>query len=159
MRTIPQVGDTWQIDIERVRVLRQDLLIVWQGGNPGRQIEQLQRLGIPVFYSDPHRLEDIPASIERFGHLMGTEAQALRIFYQVSERPLYTINGRNIISDAIRQCGGRNVFADMRVTAPSVSLESVLKENPEVVFNSSVEARQPVQYQSRLGRPGGAADD
>jgi len=161
-RAIPQVGDVRQLDIERVLALKPDLLVVWKGGNPERQIEQLQRLGIPVYYSDPHDLKDIPAGILSLGKLLGTESVAqknaselsrklhklsaqygkrpvVRVFYQVSERPLYTLNGRHIVSDAIRVCGGRNVFSDMKVTAPNISLESVLKENPEIIFNSSVE--------------------
>lgn len=161
-RRIPQVGDDRQVDIERVLALRPDLLIVWSGGNPERQIEQLRRLGIPVYFSDPHRLDDIPSSIERLGDLLGTESEArsaagelrrklhglaaqygrrpvLRVFYQVSERPLYTLNGQHIVSDALRLCGGKNIFAGLKTTAPNISLEAVLKENPELIFNSSVE--------------------
>lgn len=161
-RRIPQVGDDRQIDIERVLALRPDLLIVWSGGNPERMMAQLQRLGIPVYFNDPRRLNDIPASLERLGVLLGTEAEArtaaaeqrrrldslaaqygrrpvLRVFYQVSERPLYTLNGRHVVSDALRLCGGRNIFADLKVTAPSVSVEAVLKENPELILNASVE--------------------
>jgi iron complex transport system substrate-binding protein len=161
-RSIPKVGDDRQLDVERVLALRPDLLIVWSGGNPARQIEQLQRLGIPVYFSDPHRLSDVPAGIERIGVLLGTESDAsaaaaelrrklrglavqygrrpvLGVFYQVSSRPLYTLNGRHIVSDALRLCGGRNIFADLRVTAPSVSAEAVLQKNPEVILNASVE--------------------
>jgi len=45
----PLVGSNAQIDIERLIALKPDLLIVWQSGNTGRQLEQLSRLGIPVF--------------------------------------------------------------------------------------------------------------
>jgi iron complex transport system substrate-binding protein len=57
----------------------------------------------------------------------------VRVFYQVWQKPLMTVNGDHIVSDVIRLCGGRNVFADLPELAPSVSLESVLQRDPEVI--------------------------
>lgn len=158
-RALPLVGDNRQINVERVLALQPDLLIAWRGGNPVRQIDQLQRMGLPVFYSNPRRMEDIPATLERFGVLVGEEARGkesarswrlrlallkkqyagrekLRVFYQVSERPLYTLNGEHIVSEAIRICGGENVFSDLSAIAPRVSLEAVLEKDPDVIFIS-----------------------
>jgi iron complex transport system substrate-binding protein len=155
-RAIPTIGSDSQIDLERVVALKPDLLIVWQSGNTARQIEQLERLGIPVFRSEPRTLEQVAASIERFGQLLGTQAQAggaaaayrselarlaarygqrptVRVFYQVWDQPLYTLNGKQIVSDAIRLCGGRNVFADLPVVAPEVGVEAVLQQDPEAI--------------------------
>lgn len=156
-RDIPRVGDHRQIDIERIIALKPDLLVVWLHGSSERQLEHLRKLGVPFFYSEPHKLDDIPASVLRLGQLMGTEQQAeksaaglrrqqaklaaqyrnrppVRVFYQVWGRPVYTLNGEHIISDVIRLCGGENVFAGLASTAPTVSVESVLLENPEVMI-------------------------
>ena len=158
-KNLPLVGSNDQIDIERVLSLRPDLLIVWQSGNTARQIEQLRRLGVPLFFSEPHRLDDVAGSLERFGQMLGTEAVAqeaarqyrqkiaalaaryaarpvVRVFYQVWDRPLYTLNGRHIVSDAIGLCGGENVFGALGVVAPSVSIEAVLGANPGVIFGA-----------------------
>jgi iron complex transport system substrate-binding protein len=155
-KSIPLVGSDNQIDIERVVALKPDLLVVWQSGNTARQIEQLARLGIPVFHSEPRRLEQVATSIERFGTLMGTEARAqaaaasyraqiaglaqryghaapVRVFYQVWDRPLYTLNDQQIVSDAIRTCGGQNVFGKLSVIAPQVGVEAVLQQDPEAI--------------------------
>lgn len=158
-KLLPLVGDNQQIDIERVLVLKPDLLIAWKGGNPVRQIEQLKRLGIPVFYSDLKKMDDIPDTLRRFAILVGQDEKGsqkaqewqnrlkklvkqyekrpqLKVFYQVSESPLYTLNGRHIVSEAIRICGGYNIFSDLSVIAPHVSVEAVLKKNPQVIFIS-----------------------
>jgi iron complex transport system substrate-binding protein len=58
----------------------------------------------------------------------------VRSFYQVWDKPLYTLNGRHIVSDALRLCGGENIFDKLPVTAPVVSIEAVLQENPEAIF-------------------------
>jgi len=154
---IPRVGNHQQIDLERVVALKPDLLVVWLHGSSERQLDALRHLGIPFFYSEPKRLADIPDSVERLGQLAGTEQQAareaaaeradlaklaaqygnrapVRVFYQVWGQPIYTLNGGHILSDAIRLCGGRNVFAGLTTTAPMVSTEAVLLANPEVMI-------------------------
>jgi iron complex transport system substrate-binding protein len=156
-KDIPRVGDHKQIDIERIIALKPDLMIVWLHGNSERQLEHIRKLGIPFYYSEPHKLEDIPDSVQRIGQMLGTEKHAqqtaneqrqqlaklaaqyrgrpaVRVFYQVWSRPLYTLNGQHIMTDVIRLCGGENVFARLSTTSPTVSIESVLAENPEVII-------------------------
>jgi vitamin B12 transport system substrate-binding protein len=58
----------------------------------------------------------------------------LRVFYQVWDKPLYTVGGGQIISDALEVCGARNVFADLSLPAPQVSIEAVLQRDPEVIL-------------------------
>ncbi|MDQ1919439.1 cobalamin-binding protein [Massilia pseudoviolaceinigra] len=159
-RAIPLVGDNSQIDMERVLALKPDLLVVWQSGNTARQLEQLRQLGIPMFYSEPARMDQVAGSMLRFGQLLGTGtvAQAaaasfrariaalearygkrppVKVFYQVWEKPLYTLNGQHVASDAIRLCGGENIFAALAVKAPSVGIEAVLQANPEAIVGSA----------------------
>lgn len=61
----------------------------------------------------------------------------VRVFYQVWDQPLYTIGGGQIISDALAVCGAGNVFDDLKLPAPQVSIESVLQRNPEVIIAST----------------------
>ena len=56
------------------------------------------------------------------------------MFYEISPRPLYTVNGDHVISEVIDLCGGRNVFSDLGQLAPVVSLESILERDPEVIL-------------------------
>jgi iron complex transport system substrate-binding protein len=157
---IPRIGDNRQVDIERLIALKPDLIVLWLHGGSGRQVELLKKLGIPMYHSEPGKLDDIARSVQRLGRLMGTDAVAqpaakaltdtlaalklryanrppVRLFYQVWDKPLYTLNGKHIVSDAIRLCGGDNIFAEMKVTAPVVSIEGVLQRDPEAIFGSS----------------------
>ena len=159
-KRLPVVGDSRQIDIERLLALKPDLLVVWLHGSSARQLEQLQQLGIPLFYSEPHKLDEIPDAVVRLGQLLGTDAVAakraaqlrqtlstltaryagrptVRVFYQVWSKPLYTLNGRHIVSDAIRVCGGENIFDRLATTAPIVNIEAVLQANPEAIVTGS----------------------
>jgi iron complex transport system substrate-binding protein len=156
-KKIAQVGSNRELDLERIMALKPDLIVVWRHGESERQIEMVRKLGIPMFHSEPQKLDDIPDDVARLGQLMGTEAAAgrtadqlrgqladlrkryasrpvVRSFYQVWDQPLYTLNGRHIITDALHLCGGENIFGKLPVTAPVVSVEAVLKENPEAIF-------------------------
>jgi iron complex transport system substrate-binding protein len=158
-KRIPNIGSNRQIDMERVIAMKPDLIVVWMHGSSERQVDELRALGIPMFHSEPRKLDDIAASLQKMGKLMGTEAVAepaaaalrkelgalrakyasrppVRMFYQVWDKPLYTLNGAHIVSDAIRVCNGVNIFAPLKVTAPIVSVEAVLQEDPEAIFST-----------------------
>jgi iron complex transport system substrate-binding protein len=158
-KRIPNIGSNRQIDMERMIAMKPDLIVVWMHGSSERQVEELRALGIPMFHSEPRKLDDIAASLQKMGKLMGTEAVAepaaaalrkelgaltakyasrppVRMFYQVWDKPLYTLNGAHIVSDAIRVCNGVNIFAPLKVTAPIVSVEAVLQEDPEAIFST-----------------------
>lgn len=159
-KSIPRIGSNREIDMERVISMKPDLIVAWMHNNSERQIEMVRKLGVPVFLSDPQKLEGIPDNVARLGQLMGTQTVAdpaaaelrrqlaslrsryagrptVRTFYQVWDKPLYTLSGRHIITDALRLCGGENIFDKLTVTAPIVSIESVLQADPEAVFGTA----------------------
>ena len=65
------------------------------------------------------------------------------VFYQVSRRPLYTINGRHYIGEVLALCGGVNIFADLDELAPAVTVESVIDRDPEVLLAASTDEGTP----------------
>jgi len=159
-KKIPHVGDNRQFDMERIIAMKPDLIVIWRHGSADRQIAMLRQLKVPIYHSDPKKLADIAEDVERLGQLMGTDNVArpaaaqlrtrlagltsqygkrapVRVFYQVWDKPLYTISGASIISDAMRVCGGQNIFAAMKVVAPVVTPEGVLAEDPEAIFGTS----------------------
>jgi iron complex transport system substrate-binding protein len=159
-KSIPRIGSNREIDLERVIAMKPDLVVAWMHNSSERQIEMVRKLGVPVFLSDPQTLEGIPQNVMRLGHLMGTEALAnaaatelrdrlaklriryagrplVRTFYQVWDKPLYTLSGKHIITDALRLCGAENIFDKLAVTAPVVTVESVLQADPEAIFGTA----------------------
>ncbi|WP_036213545.1 cobalamin-binding protein [Massilia alkalitolerans] len=156
-KKIPLVGSNSVIDMERVLALKPELIVVWHSGNTARQIAQLESLGVPVFHSEPRTLGQVAGNIERLGRLLGTDAAAtsaagalrarlaglearyarrppVTVFYQIWDQPLYTLNDAQIASDAIRVCGGRNVFGALKAVAPEVGIEAVLQADPEAIM-------------------------
>lgn len=164
---LPQVGDATRVDIERIVTLRPDLILGWLTGNPRGDLERLERMGFPVFVTEPARLSDIARLVRTVGRLAGTQLAAeeaagaferelealreryasrpaVRVFYEIWHRPLLTVNGRHLISDVLALCGGVNVFADAAVLTPSVSIEAVAAARPDVVLGGG-SAMEPGQ--------------
>ena len=157
---LPGVGDATQLDRERILTLHPDLIIAWDSGNRPVDLEWLERQGIPVYRSQPNELEQIASNIEQIGQLAGSQAMAskaasdfrqrlealrhryqrevpLTVFYQIWPQPLMTVNGKHIISEVLRLCGGENIFPELPAMAAQVSLESVILADPQVIVASS----------------------
>ena len=159
LQGLPSLGRYGQLDIERLLSLQPDLLLLWPGSVGPAQREQLKRLNIPTFVAEPNSLEQLIHQIDQIGQRLGRAERGralagelrhrldelrqryhrdepLRVFYQVWDQPLYTVGGGQIISDALTVCGARNVFDDLPLPAPQVSLEAVLQRNPQLILAS-----------------------
>jgi ABC-type Fe3+-hydroxamate transport system substrate-binding protein len=157
LRNVPSVGRQGQLNMERLLSLQPDLLLLWPGSVAPAQRDQLKRLGIATFSAEPHDIDQLIDQIEAIAVRVGREGQGqqyaqalrdrlrqlrqqyrreqpLRVFYQVWDQPLYTLGGRQVVSDALAVCGARNVFADLNQPAPQVSVESVLLQDPQVIL-------------------------
>lgn len=156
---LPSVGRYGQLELESVLKLQPDLVLLWPDSISRAQRQQLERIGIPLLIVEPRKLADLAENFVEIGARIGRldkgralqqqfnnglaslrqryqREQPLRLFYQVWDMPLYTIGGEQIISDALRICGAENVFAELSLPAPQVSVEAVLQANPEVILAS-----------------------
>ncbi|WP_369989430.1 cobalamin-binding protein [Pseudomonas xanthosomatis] len=157
LQGLPSVGRHGQLDMERLLSLKPDLLLLWPGSVAPAQRDQLRRLGIATFIAEPGNLDQLIEQVDAIAQRLGREEQGqrytaglrqrlaelraryqraapLRVFYQVWDKPLYTLGGQQVVSDALRVCGARNVFDDQALPAPQVSVESVLLRDPQVIL-------------------------
>jgi iron complex transport system substrate-binding protein len=155
-KQVPRIGDVVAIDMEKLVALRPEVAVVWPGGGNPAQIEEIGRMGIPLYRQQVNTLVDIPVSLRRLGALAGTSAiaeQAARniearlatlshtyergrhpsVLLQVWNHPVYTVGGTHLMSDALRLCGARNVFGDLRDLGPAVDVEAVVARNPDII--------------------------
>ncbi len=156
-KLIPRIGSHQKFNLEAIIALGPDLALAWHSGNPNSELTRVDRLGIPIFLSEPSRLEHIADTLRRLGRLTGVEnrghhlaktflADALilkkqysgrspmRVFYQVWQDPLMTLNGKHLVSRLIRHCGGINIFEHVDSLAPTVSREAVIGADPEIII-------------------------
>lgn len=164
------------VNLEMVLALKADLVVAWRLEATAPALARLESLGVPVFYSEPRRLAQIPDTIEALGKLAGTSAVAkplaaslraelarlektyrarrpVSVFYQIAEKPLMTLGGGQFVSDAIALCGGRNIFADTVHMAPVVNVESVLAADPEAILTGNGDWHARIGGSSAVSAP------
>ena len=162
--TIARIGDSHGFDLERILALHPDVVVAWTGAFSAAQLLPFERAGLPVYRHRVVRLDDLPVALRRLGALLDTAAIANlaadglharidslraryqrankpRLLLQVWDRPVYTLGGEQLISDAIEACGYRNLYGELRDAAPAVSLESIAARDPDVIVALSADAR------------------
>ena len=166
-RSVPRIGDAWRVDLERLLALKPDVVLTWASGTPDEVIERLDALGLAHREIATFRLADVPLASQTIGVIAGTAdtaaaaasrfdseiaelkrayqaARPLSVFIQLDDQPVYTVNGRHIISEVVELCGGRNVFADLPQLAPPVSLEAVIAADPEAIVSTDDTIADPM---------------
>ncbi len=154
---LTEVGDAFTVDQEQLRLLQPDLVLVWASGMPVHTVDDLRQRGYRVESITTRNLADVAAAMRRVGELTGhaedgetaaarfeavfnelrqvnADAEPISVFFQISARPLYTINREHFISEIIAVCGGQSIFDELNEFAPPVAVEAVLDRDPEVML-------------------------
>lgn len=163
---VARVGSSSSVSYESLLALRPDLVLAWRSGNGDETIARLQALGLNVFVAEPRALQDVASALRAVGRLTGNAATAeesahrfsvelerlrqtysnrrpVSVYYQIWNEPLLTLNDEHLISDVVRLCGGRNVFAAAVPLVSRVSVEAVIRADPEVIVASGMDTARP----------------
>ena len=156
-RKLPVVADAAGIAWESLLAAKPDLVLAWQGGTRPADIARLRELGVHVIAIGIGNLSDVASALRLIGNLTGRAASAelaaveferqldalrksgagkpvVKIFFQISARPLMTVNGAHVISEMVMLCGGANVFGDARGLVTEPSREELLARAPDAIL-------------------------
>jgi iron complex transport system substrate-binding protein len=178
---LPLIGNSFIVNWQTIATLKPTLVLVWGSGTPAAVKAKLKALGLATFESEPSTLVDIVKETQQLAALLGEPADnaaltqlknqltqlevhaktptpnaptpnAIKAFHPIWPRPLMTVNGKHVISDALRYCGAHNVFAAARGLTPIVTLQQVLREKPAVIViaRSANESELNAQWQPML---------
>jgi iron complex transport system substrate-binding protein len=152
---MPLVGNSFAVNWQAIAALKPTLVLVWGSGTPAAVKAKLKALGLATFESEPITLADIVKEAQQLAAHLGelpnnpeltqlqnqfarlvtykgaasanTANKTIAVFHPIWPRPLMTVNGKHVITDALRYCGARNVFAAARGLTPTVTLQQVLR--------------------------------
>ena len=156
-RTKPSVGSIESPSIETIVSLHPDLVLESAEMSRPETVDELQRLGIPVFVIAPHGVEGIYQSITSLGQALSREDAAktlvaslrrrvaavkrevsgkpvVSILMLVGYNPIITIGKHAFITDLLEIAGGHSITSDLPQEWPQVSLETVLARAPEALL-------------------------
>lgn len=172
----PSVGGIVNPSIEKLVSLRPDLVIATREMNHKETIDELDRLGIPVFVIDPQGLDGALESIRQVGRALNRSGDADRLVDGLRARrdavrtrvrgfarprvllviwpdPVITIGRQAFITDVITAAGGQSVTEDLAQQWPQISLEEVLRRNPDWLLLPT-NGHQPISVADLERRPG-----
>lgn len=154
--TKPKVGYI-HANLEVVVALQPDLILAPRELLRADILSKLEQFQIPTYVLDATTVDSILSHIQTLGGMLGAAAAAddvvhqmqrqikeitartallprPRVLYVLNSEPLITIGPGSFIHQLIEMAGGANVAARARVAYPRLSMEEVLREDPELIL-------------------------
>ena len=156
-KNVAKVGDTMKPSVERIIALKPQIVLVSTASQLEAFTKQLDEQRIAVYVTNPNSVDQVFRSIETIGEIFGTTEQAkqlaadlrrrteaveagvanrppIKVFYQVSGEPLYTIGREAYLTDLIQRAGGISVTAEVPTAFPRYSDEAALASKPDAII-------------------------
>lgn len=177
---LPKLGPDLSIDIDRLEALGPDLVLA-SLSVPGmeRNVEELEKRGIPHLVTDPQSLEDIADDLVTVGRACGIEERALKTAREYSDfiselekraelatdrpslywewwpKPVFTPGSINWLTEISRIAGGRNIYEDVELASVQTDWEDVASRDPGRILLAWVGVRtEKIRPELLLNRPG-----
>lgn len=179
--SLPKVGSYSKPDPEKIALLRPDLVIIEKTAAP--LADRLSALGIPYAQVTIGSLADVYSMIQDIGSAVGAPEKAASLNQQIRSR-LETIRSENAdrpkptvllivgrtpglltnltavgpstyLGELLQIAGGSNALSTTAIPYPHISLETVVRLNPDVILDLSImgEATEPRIQAQRLRQP------
>ena len=150
----PHVGGPANPNLESIVKARPDLVLATTMTSR-ETVDALRKLGVAVYYSDPHTVRAMLATTTKIAEIAGAEARGAEVvaglqarldalhgkleekplehvLFVVWEDPLISIGQNTFVADALKWAGGESAIqADQ--DWPQVSLEEVLRIEPDYI--------------------------
>jgi ABC-type Fe3+-hydroxamate transport system substrate-binding protein len=158
-RLVPDVGDGLRPNIEAVLARHPQLVVLYASADNRAAAERLASAGVNVLALKTDRIADFARTATLLGIATGERAAAAtmvdsvqrtldrvrrataalphpRVFWPAWEAPPTAIGGGSFLSELITIAGGQNIYADLPSPSPQVSLEDVIRRDPDVLLAS-----------------------
>ena len=167
-RAVPDVGNGMQPNIEAVLGARPDVVVLYASASNRAAARRLRQAGITTISLHQDRTEDFRRAAMFLGLAIGDSARgavlgdrvlgeirAVRtsstslngvagkrptIFWHVWDAPVFTIGKASYLDELVVAAGADNIFGDRPESAPQVSLEEIVKRDPEYVLSGPTSA-------------------
>ena len=79
---IERVGGYYGINMEKLLSLKPDLVLAWKTGNKAEDLAYIEKLGIPVAYSNPNQVDNVADELRKLGTLTHLQTKANKVAKQ-----------------------------------------------------------------------------
>jgi len=156
-RFVPDIGDALRPNIEAVLGAHPDVVILYASNDNQGVADRLRSAGIQTVALRIDSIAQFRRATLHLGKIVGEDARArsvvdsvqltldavraataglpqTSVFYHTWDSPLITIGRNSFLNELVVIAGGRNVYADIAQASPVVTLEDVVKRNPDVLL-------------------------
>jgi len=174
---LTSTGNALNPNIEWIASLRPDLVVAWPDQPSRSVIGSLERISVPAYAASMETIGDILRTTRNLGELLGRKtaadslahsirarldsvkaavagAQEVSVAFVFSSDPPMVAGPRTFIHEVIEAAGGTNAFADSPARWPQVTLEEVLRRDPDVLIINGVGAQATERVRSLRTMPG-----
>jgi ABC-type Fe3+-hydroxamate transport system substrate-binding protein len=155
---VAALGDALRPNVEALLERRPDLVVLYASNDNRDAANRLRAAGIRTVALRIDSIAQFARATVLLGRLTGDSARAAftadtvlrtlarvraatqalprpRVFWKTWDTPLLAIGGGSFISELIEIAGGHNIFADLPAPSPPVTLEDVVKRDPDFVVS------------------------
>ena len=152
----PKVGYA-QPNLESIVALRPELIVAPKSFLRVDLLNRLEQLKIPTLLFDPQTVEDILRHIQLLGRMVGRVPESIKVtekirkqmtvltarlvgrprptlLFVINTDPLITVGPGSYIHQLIELAGARNAAEHAGTPYPRLSIEEVLRQNPEFLL-------------------------
>lgn len=151
------IGNLTDINLEKIMLLKPDLILAGKDANRKKDIEKLSSMGLRVeILEGCESFNCMCTEFIRLGRLTGrqNEAQSIvdkcrrevasissrpgpkryKVLWQIGTNPIIAAGGNTFANEFIRLSGSTNIFGGMKARYPRVNMEEVVSRNPDVII-------------------------
>ena len=153
-----KIGTVTEPNIEKIISLNPDLIVATKEGNYKTVIDKLIRLKLTVYIMEPYSsFEDVCNNFQRLADYTEKSDTAKKIienvkkeisqlseetkktdkekiFWEVGANPIFTVGNQSFVNEYNKYINGINVFENIDMRYPNVSVESVIEKNPDIIL-------------------------
>ena len=156
-QAVRDLGNGMQPNVESVLGVRPDLVVLYASEANRDAAARLHAAGVQTLTLRSDRIADFRRTVSIFGRLLGDTATARTVidsvdrtlarvrsatsgagkptvFWKAWDSPVIAIGGGSFLTELVDIAGGRNIYGDDPRSALDVTIEDVVRRNPDVVI-------------------------
>jgi ABC-type Fe3+-hydroxamate transport system substrate-binding protein len=161
---VQDLGNGMEPNVEAVLGVHPDLVVLYASQSNRAAALQLRKAGINTLSIRDDHISDfrrtvgllaratgdsvagrvIADSVERSLRIVADRprpAKPVTVFWHVWDSPVITIGGGSFLDELVTIAGAKNVFGDMPAVSPQVTIEEIVKRNPDYLLVGPTSAK------------------
>lgn len=154
---VPDLGNGMQPNVEAIVGVHPDLVIIYAGQSNRAAAMQLRKTGINTLSIRDDHISDFRRTVELIARATGDTiagkaiadsverslasvsarprpAKPVTVFWHVWDSPILTIGRGSYLDELVTIAGAKNVFGDLPEPSPQVTLEEIVRRNPDFIL-------------------------